>query len=513
MATAAHLSRAFTPISASKRLLLRSLFLSSSCYSTASLKTRDQIKEKPLSSSTSTSTSSAVEKGPEPIHAPQKEPVSDGQAIQRLSESYSRQNEIPQTNGRLSEPTISPTEEFAQNNRRFPGSTFSLVKEPPRRPSEIPWQAKVANSVHLTGLVKGPVHLEVLPDDKYWAVTTLVQEEYPQLQISIIFEGDWAQIAVLHLRENDLIYVTGKLNGDPPPFAVQKAQTGVQVLVQNLSFVQKSNFTKPVVKMQGSGKKHMQTIIFSGKPTKSNLNDNYWRDLITNPSQWLDYRMSKINKLVNPNFPDFKSKNTRVGLWLDSAPEWVVPEMNGLQFDTETSNGKKTRDSGDAVWRDLMDNPGQWLDQRTTKLQKLVKPTSPDFKHKVSGMGIWLDHAPQWVLLEIEGRKFDEKSFDESSWKDFVTNPNQWWDIRIAKLNGLLSGNYPDFKHKDSGFGLWLDNAPKWVMLKIDRLNLNPMTPDGNLHEDEDYVGKWWKELIANPEKWWDNRGDKLSGL
>ncbi|KAG9456326.1 hypothetical protein H6P81_000834 [Aristolochia fimbriata] len=503
----------FTPMASSKRLLLCSLFFSSSRYSTTSAVIQNHTQENP--SPASSSASSSPEKGIESTQATVREAVSDGQAGERFAEAEYRQNEMSQADGRLSEPKgVLPVDEVAQNGRRFPEPTSSLGKRLPRRPSEIPWQAKIANSVRLTGLVKTPVHLEVLPDNKYWAVTTLVQEEYPQLLIPIIFEGDLAQIAVLHLRENDLIYVEGKLSGDSPPVAVQQVQTGLQVLAQNLSFVQKSNFTKLVAKVQGHEEKYVQSINFSEKLTKSNVNDNHWKDLIANPNQWLDYRKSKINKLVNPKFPDFKSKKTRVGLWLDSAPQWVLQEVNGLQFDTEISNGSNTRDSGDAVWRDLLDNPEQWLDQRLAKLQKLVNPGNPDFKHKVSGMGIWLDHAPQWVLPEIEGRKFSEKSFDESSWRDLVTNPNQWLDFRIDKLNRLLSEKYPDFKHKISGIGLWLDNAPKWVLLKIKGLKFGLLIPDGgNLHEDEDYVGKWWKELIENPDNWWDNRMEKLNGL
>lgn len=33
-----------------------------------------------------------------------------------------------------------------------------------------------------------------------------------------------------------------------------------------------------------------------------------------------------------------------------------------------------------------------------------------------------------------------------------------------------ISPKYPDFKHKITNEALWLDNAPDWVLQKIDRL-------------------------------------------
>ena len=45
------------------------------------------------------------------------------------------------------------------------------------RPSEIPWQPKVANSVNLIGHVQIPVQFEATPDGKYWAGTIISQQD------------------------------------------------------------------------------------------------------------------------------------------------------------------------------------------------------------------------------------------------------------------------------------------------------------------------------------------------
>ncbi|XP_057793844.1 protein OSB1, mitochondrial-like isoform X2 [Salvia miltiorrhiza] len=45
-------------------------------------------------------------------------------------------------------------------------------------------------------------------------------------------------------------------------------------------------------------------------------------------------------------------------------------------------------------------------------------------------------------------------------WQVFFANPSEWWDNRNSKLKGRA----PDFRHKDTGEALWIqDNDPPWV--------------------------------------------------
>ncbi|RZS16199.1 hypothetical protein BHM03_00048158 [Ensete ventricosum] len=114
-----------------------------------------------------------------------------------------------------------------------------------RRPSEIPFQPKVANQVHLIGTVGVPVQLQVLPNGTYAAVSVLGCEKskgFPQFwyallfngsgtkrPIPVIFQGDLAQVAGSHLKENDVIYVTGQLSGDAPPHEIEDSRINIQV--------------------------------------------------------------------------------------------------------------------------------------------------------------------------------------------------------------------------------------------------------------------------------------------
>ncbi|GER41353.1 organellar single-stranded DNA binding protein 3 [Striga asiatica] len=143
------------------------------------------------------------------------------------------------------------------------------------------------------------------------------------------------------------------------------------------------------------------------------------------------------------------------------------------------------------LWRDLLKSPKQWWDYRGHKSNGLVKERHPDFKHKDSGNGLWLDSAPFWVSQRLAELEFDVKFLrprlsqggegvgeaenrvqgakGEDSWKNLVENPNKWWDNRLGKKNPRS----PDFKHKETGEGLWLSNMPEWALSRL------PQSKDG----------------------------------
>ncbi|KAJ7529958.1 hypothetical protein O6H91_15G072200 [Diphasiastrum complanatum] len=53
----------------------------------------------------------------------------------------------------------------------------------------------------------------------------------------------------------------------------------------------------------------------------------------------------------------------------------------------------------------------------------------------------------------------------EQLWQEFFSDPSQWWDNRLTKK----SPKYPDFKHKSTLEGLWVDGwlNPSWVKEKM----------------------------------------------
>ncbi|XP_077222864.1 protein OSB2, chloroplastic-like [Tasmannia lanceolata] len=307
---------------------------------------------------------------------------------------------------RKSKPTSPSSEPFS-----FSKATQNPTKEPLNwpRPSEIPWQTKVSNSVHLIGSLQSSLQFEVSPDGKYLASGVVVQAksaDFPQLWIPIIFEGDLAQIAVCHLKENDLIYVTGQLSGDPLPSTISEGQTGLQVIVHSMNFVKKSSSDMELQVPNGHNKpvsNSSENMMKAGESAQS-----CWRDLVDNPKQWWDYRMDKLNGLVNPRHPDFKHKETKEAVWIDRAPQWFVSEFKGLEFDVKirkehASAINRKDDKSEELWKDLVENPSKWWDNRPGKECGSFNPKSPDFKNKETNTALWIDcnTTPAWVLPKL----------------------------------------------------------------------------------------------------------------
>ncbi|XVE48453.1 hypothetical protein DITRI_Ditri01bG0003600 [Diplodiscus trichospermus] len=273
-------------------------------------------------------------------------------------------------------------------------------------PSKIPYQSKVANSVSLSGYIHMPVQFEAASDGKFWAGTVISQNpssDSPPLWIPIIFEGDLAHIAACHLKENDHVYIDGQLSADPPSSNAASGQANVQVMVRTINFVDESSpRTKSIASPKEEGNLSHSASTEKGTATAASM----WRDLIDNPKEWQDYREMKLNGLVKPKFPDFKCKDCDLALWLDSAPKWVLSEIERLQFDVPTQKSKQVNQhKGDGLWKDLVENPNMWWDNRLDKINGKVKEKYPDFRHKESGKALWLADSPAWVESKLPSLK------------------------------------------------------------------------------------------------------------
>ncbi|XAR61837.1 hypothetical protein NMG60_11016361 [Bertholletia excelsa] len=54
-------------------------------------------------------------------------------------------------------------------------------------------------------------------------------------------------------------------------------------------------------------------------------------------------------------------------------------------------------------------------------------------------------------------------------WQLFFYSPSEWWDYRGRKRSpNLIHPNHPDFKHKDTGEALWInDKDPLWIKRQL----------------------------------------------
>ncbi|KAL0890045.1 hypothetical protein Bca101_014028 [Brassica carinata] len=290
------------------------------------------------------------------------------------------------------------------------------------RPNEIAYEKETANWVNLTGFVDQPVQFEASPDGKFWAGTVISQRSASDTSafwIPIIFEGDLAKTADRYISKDDLIHVSGKLFIDSPPPNMTYAQSNVQVLVQSLSFVQpasspvvissskkeesyikKQPASSPLV-MSSSEKEEIDIKKYPARGKKNIVVDeasDSWNHLIENPKEWWDHRENKANGLVKPRHPDFKSKDSSLSLWLNKAPAWVLPKLQGLEFGVLVPKGRAVKQlKGEESWKELVENPDKWWDNRIDKRNA----KAPDFKHKETGEALWLNESPTWVLSKL----------------------------------------------------------------------------------------------------------------
>ncbi|KAI4352714.1 hypothetical protein L6164_006936 [Bauhinia variegata] len=287
---------------------------------------------------------------------------------------------------------------FQKSSSPSPESPKDAADAERPRPTEIPFQPKVANSINIIGHVRMPLQFQTSADGKSWAGTVIKREKSPtspELWIPAIFEGDLAHIAACHLKENDCIHVAGQLYADPPFVDEKLGQSNVQILVQDLNFVQGyPEYNRSAVSEQEEISSSSESVT----KVSGSLLDS-WRDLLDNPKDWSDYRDKKLNKLVNPRYPDFKRKDGRVSLWLDNkAPKWVLSKLEGLEFDVHVAKPTQSKERKvDESWRELVENPNKWWDNRSNKRNQ----RAPDFKHKETGEALWLDNMPSWALSRL----------------------------------------------------------------------------------------------------------------
>ena len=79
------------------------------------------------------------------------------------------------------------------------------------------------------------------------------------------------------------------------------------------------------------------------------------------------------------------------------------PVQQGQNFQPATAAPGTGGSKADNEWMALFNSPGDFYDNRQDKRS----PNGPDFKHKQSGDGLWLNGkfgpAPQWVLDRLQG--------------------------------------------------------------------------------------------------------------
>jgi hypothetical protein len=107
------------------------------------------------------------------------------------------------------------------------------------KPTEVPWNKDLCNSVNLIGFVADPVEIKHFPSGKVVARTRLsVKKNATQMSwIHLKFWDELAHVASQHVQQGQHIHVFGRLVTDTVDSVEGKQQTYYKVFLLSLVFV------------------------------------------------------------------------------------------------------------------------------------------------------------------------------------------------------------------------------------------------------------------------------------
>jgi len=87
-----------------------------------------------------------------------------------------------------------------------------------------------------------------------------------------------------------------------------------------------------------------------------------------------------------------------------AAPQQTQPRA-AMQQQPMGGGGSDMQGEKDDLWREVLDNPNAWWDNRERKNAPGGNPRYPDFKHKDSQTPLWIESrdTPQWAIDALLG--------------------------------------------------------------------------------------------------------------
>uniref|UniRef100_A0A0E0KGA2 Protein OSB1, mitochondrial n=1 Tax=Oryza punctata TaxID=4537 RepID=A0A0E0KGA2_ORYPU len=145
--------------------------------------------------------------------------------------------------------------------------------------------------------------------------------------LTLQLKGELANVSLKHLKQNDLIYVSGFLASYHKVDGSGEKHIFYKVYVTDLNYVLDQNL-RPQNDENFSDKASMKSPtdeVFLEKMYKDRL--RLWQIFFASPYEWWDNRQSKPYF----NCPDFKHKDTREKLWLCADdPPWIRRQLELL---------------------------------------------------------------------------------------------------------------------------------------------------------------------------------------
>ncbi|GER55386.1 single-stranded DNA-binding protein [Striga asiatica] len=217
------------------------------------------------------------------------------------------------------------------------GAETSAVAESMQhpKPAEIQWNKELCNTVQFIGVIAAPVQIKHFPSGKVVANSrlTVKTNKTDTVRINLNFWNELAQVAFQHVEIGHQVYVAGRLVADTVQDDNGMSQTYYKVIVKELNFIERSQIKSSTPLYYGDSNSARQ-----GKkqyPTNSTGSlEELWQAFFANPTEWWDNRKNK----KNPNYPDFKHKDTGESLWVDGRynPSWVKSQLDVLDSKMES---------------------------------------------------------------------------------------------------------------------------------------------------------------------------------
>ncbi|RAL47295.1 hypothetical protein DM860_013260 [Cuscuta australis] len=195
-----------------------------------------------------------------------------------------------------------------------------------QKPSTITRAPKIYNSVSFIGTADFPLTRFNTHGGASFGLHTFLNVSTSSacknpFKIKLKMWGDVAELSLKHLRQNDLIYVSGNLTSYVMTGHEGNPRLFHEVIVKEINFVA-GHSKAPTCR---EGKKAELSDEDRAEMNRRRL--HLWQVFFSSPYEWWDNREKKLNSKA----PDFKHKNTGEALWLkQDDPSWIRRQLELL---------------------------------------------------------------------------------------------------------------------------------------------------------------------------------------
>ncbi|KAJ6847617.1 protein OSB1, mitochondrial-like isoform X1 [Iris pallida] len=230
-----------------------------------------------------------------------------------------------------------------------------------RRPPVENWRRLHRNSCSFIGTVVRPVIRNTGDNPTSSSYTLLEVKSTPRnmgsstFRILLSMRDEISEICLRHLQPNDYIYVSGPLGSYEKVDLSGKRKVFYKVLVMDLNFVRCNDPNQIALKPASSGAGESTSSKGSlDSEEKFRARLRLWQVFFANVYEWWDNRKEKREGKLNPNYPDFKHKDTKECLWLHpDDPPWVRKQLQ--LYDSKMAGCSRSRSQLDTFGSKLGD--------------------------------------------------------------------------------------------------------------------------------------------------------------